>query len=230
MKTGPLVSVIVPAHDAETVIEAALRSIAIQDCAHLEVVVVDDGSTDRTGEIVRSSREPVGYLWQDNRGPSAARNAGLRATCGNLVAFLDADDLWPENSLRARVEFLLRHPECGIVQGRVRDLWPDPEDPDRHWLDPPRYGFNLGCALFRRSALLAVGGLDETLRSGEDVDLLIRTEALGVNRLRMDATTLFYRRRLCDDIGAYRRHIGNLARAVKGTLDERRRRGNPTGD
>jgi glycosyltransferase involved in cell wall biosynthesis len=223
---GPLVSVIVPAFNAEAFLAEALRSILAQGHNELEIAVVDDGSTDGTARIAAAFGPPVRYLRQDNRGPAAARNTGLAATTGSLVAFLDADDLWPEGSLRVRLDFLARHPDHAAVHGRVRDLWPDLLGPGRHQLDPPRasFAFNVGSALFRRSLFITIGGFDETLRHGEDVDLLVRAAAHGLSRHQLDDVTLIYRRRLADDIGARRRFIHGLAGALKRTLDAGRTR------
>lgn len=220
----PRVSVIVPAFNAESVLAEAIRSVDEQGYDDLEIAIVDDGSTDGTAAVAAALGGRVRCLRQENRGPSAARNAGLAATAGEIVAFLDADDLWPERSLEVRLEFLASKRDCTIVSGRVRDLWPDLLGPGRHQLDPPRavHSFNVGCALFRRSLFGAIGGFDETLRYGEDVDLLVRAAARGLRRHCLDDVTLIYRRRLADDIGAHRRHIRNLARAVKRTLDDRR--------
>ncbi len=220
----PRVSVIVPAFNAETVLVEAIRSVDAQGYGDLEIAIVDDGSTDRTADVAAALGGRVRCLRQENRGPSAARNAGLAATTGEIVAFLDADDLWPERSLEVRLEFLARNRDCAIVGGRIRNLWPDLLGPGRHQLDPPRatYSFNVGCALFRRSLFDVIGGFDEALRNGEDVDLLVRAAARGLHRHYLDDVTLIYRRRLADDIGAYRRHILSLTRAVKRTLDDRR--------
>lgn len=221
---SPRVSVIVPAFNAETVLVEAIQSVDAQGYDDLEIAIVDDGSTDGTADVAAALGGRVRSLRQENRGPSAARNAGLAATTGEIVAFLDADDLWPERSLEVRLEFLARNRDCAIVGGRIRDLWPDLLGPGRHQLDSPRatHSFNVGCALFRRSLFDVIGGFDEALRNGEDVDLLVRAAARGLHRHCLDDVTLIYRRRLADDIGGHRRHIRNLARAVKHTLDDRR--------
>jgi glycosyltransferase involved in cell wall biosynthesis len=215
------VTVIVPAFNAAGALAEAIRSIREQRCA-IELVVVDDGSTDDTARVARDGDARV--LRQENRGPSAARNAGLAVASAPLVAFLDADDLWPLGSLAARIAYLDAHPDAHYVQGRIRDLWPGLAATGGDQLDPPRSGFNVGCALFRRALFDAIGGFDDSRRHGEDVDLLVRAAAHGQRPGRIADVTLIYRRRLYDDVGAYRRHIANLTGAVKRTLDARRRR------
>src|SRR5688572_20501170 len=94
MVTTPTISCIVPVYNGERYIREALDSILGQTYPNLEVVVVDDGSTDATAAAVASYGNRVSYLWQPNAGPVAARNLGLGAATGDYVAFLDADDLW----------------------------------------------------------------------------------------------------------------------------------------
>src|ERR687893_681850 len=97
--SAPLVSCIVPVFNGERYLQAALDSIFAQTYRSLEVLVVDDGSTDNTAAIVGSYGDRVRYLQQDNHGPSAARNRGIEAATCEFIAFLDADDLWHAEKL-----------------------------------------------------------------------------------------------------------------------------------
>jgi hypothetical protein len=192
MRTAAMVSVVIPACDAAEVLGAALASVRAQGEA-LEVIVVDDGSRDDTARVAVAGGARV--LRQANRGPSAARNAGLAVANAPLIALLDADDRWPPGSLAARVAALAVAPDAAWVQGRLCDCWPGLGADGGDRLDPRRYGFNLGAALFHRALFDAGGGFDETPRHGEDVDLLVRAAAAGVLRARIAAVTLHYRRR-----------------------------------
>ena len=120
--TTPLVSVIAPAHNAAQFFDTWVASIGAQLYEPLEVVLVDDGCTD--GIAGRASAGPVWlrYLRQDQRGPAAARNAGIRASTGELIAFLDLDDLWAQGHLRRAAQALEQHPEAGIAQGLIRNV------------------------------------------------------------------------------------------------------------
>ena len=116
----PLVSVVTPIYNAEAFIEASLRSVLAQDYPNIEIVAVDDGSTDRTGEILRSLGEPVWPLTlPNNRGPAAARNAGMAAASGRFVVLLDADDALQPGALSALVRTALAHPEARFVIPQV---------------------------------------------------------------------------------------------------------------
>src|ERR671927_1384317 len=114
--TDPRVTVIVAAFNGERFLRETLESVFAQDFDSYEVVFVDDGSQDRTGEIARSF--PVRYVRQENQGLPAARNAGIALARGELVAFLDDDDLLPPTKLRVQAGYLQDHPETGCVLGR----------------------------------------------------------------------------------------------------------------
>ena len=107
----PLVSVIVPVYNGEDFLVDALASIRQQDYCPLEIVIVNDGSTDGTVELAATLGQDINWIQQQNNGPSAARNAGLATARGEFIAFLDADDLWPPGKLQAQVELLLQ-PYC----------------------------------------------------------------------------------------------------------------------
>ena len=165
-------SIVIPAFNAEATLAPAIRSALAQDYTPVDVIVVDDGSTDGTAAVA-TSFAPVRYLRQENRGPSAARNAGIEAATGEFVGFLDADDEAPATKLSVQVGYLLEHPEVGCVLGR-HEL--DGEPPE--WFD--RDGVPLISLVARRSTLLEAGGFDESLRIAEDRDLLVRLRERGI--------------------------------------------------
>ncbi len=111
---GPLVSVIVPVYNGERYLTKTIQSVLTQDYQPIEIIVVDDGSTDRTAEIVRAQPN-IHYIYQNNRGVSAARNTGIAAAQGEFLAFLDADDMWVPQKLSVQVSYLTQHPDVGFV-------------------------------------------------------------------------------------------------------------------
>jgi len=116
--TSDNISVVIPAYNAAGTIGRALDSVIAQTHPAREILVVDDGSTDRTAQVVSEYGGRVEYLYQDNAGPGAARNAGIRAAHGEWIAFLDADDEWLPHRLALQAELLQRHPDLAWVTGR----------------------------------------------------------------------------------------------------------------
>jgi glycosyltransferase involved in cell wall biosynthesis len=166
-----------PVFDAEQFLQASLESLLAQDYEPYEIVVCDDGSTDRTPEIL-AAWPTVRTIRQENSGPSAARNAAIAASRGDLVAFFDADDLWPVNRLTLQATYLLDHPDDGCVLGRQEWIEPPPglvRDPVYGDLG----GIPLTGAMFRRAVLDEVGGFDPSFRRAEDRDLLVRVRERG---------------------------------------------------
>jgi glycosyltransferase involved in cell wall biosynthesis len=190
----PLVSVIVPAYQAEAFLGEALESALGQDCGPLEVLVVDDGSTDRTREVALAY--PVQLLRSPHRGPAAARNAGLALARGEFVTILDADDVWPIDRLSRQVEHLRGHPEHGIVLG-LTEIFLTPGQPrPPHW--PVAHSGRpipavAGSMLARAEVFEIVGGFDEDLRQCEDIDWLARVKDAGIQAGTIDHVVLRYR-------------------------------------
>jgi glycosyltransferase involved in cell wall biosynthesis len=187
---APTVSVVIPVYNGAALIDATIESALGQTYPHLEVIVVDDGSTDRTAELVRAKAalDPrVRFIQQTNRGVGAARNAGIAAARGELIAPLDADDLWDPSKIERQVNRLLEAGnDFGIVyswwlwidgDGRVLDYSPQWRVEGRAADAMLQVNF-IGCAsipLFRRRDILAVGGYSEI--NGErcaDWDLSLR--------------------------------------------------------
>jgi glycosyltransferase involved in cell wall biosynthesis len=177
----PLVSVIVVVYNGEHYLAEALDSLFEQDYDLVEGIVIDDGSTDRSGDIARSY--PVRYVRQENRGAPSARNRGIAESRGDLIAFLDADDVLPESKVGVQARYLVAHPEIGCVLGR-QELFFDGLEPPQ-WLERDQIfgdleGVPLLAAMFRRSVLEQLGGFDETYLFAPDRDLFIRMREQGV--------------------------------------------------
>jgi glycosyltransferase involved in cell wall biosynthesis len=174
------VTVIVAAYNGERFLKEALESVFAQDFTSFEVVFVDDGSEDGTAEIARSF--PVRYVHQANQGLPAARNTGLAHARGELIAFLDDDDVLPPTKLSVQARYLDEHPETGCVLGRQEWIF-DGVEPPRLARDPifgEVGGIQLVTAMVRRRVLEDLGGFDATYRYAEDRDLFIRMREHGV--------------------------------------------------
>jgi glycosyltransferase involved in cell wall biosynthesis len=177
----PIVTVIVASYNGERFLRESLESLFAQDYDSFEAVFVDDGSTDATAEIARSF--PARYVRQDNHGLPAARNAGLAVAHGELIAFLDDDDLLPPTKLSVQATYLRDHPETGCVLGRQSWIVEDGVEPPDLPLDPlfgELGGIQLVSAMIRRRVLQELGGFDPSYRYAEDRDLFIRMREHGV--------------------------------------------------
>lgn len=187
--SGPLVSVIVPMFNSERTIGRALSSVFAQTYDNLEVIVVDDGSTDRCADIVRGSFERACLLSQTNAGAAAARNRAASVASGGLLAFLDADDEWHKRKIELQIAALKRFPEAAICATRPlrhgvgQDWCFQPDAPVNVPDDLEVVGFAQLFAdpylatptvVMRRDVFRACGGFDEQLHGAEDVDLWLR--------------------------------------------------------
>jgi glycosyltransferase involved in cell wall biosynthesis len=196
----PTVSVVIAVLNGERLIAEAIESALAQTLVPHEIIVVDDGSTDETAEVVM--RYPsVRLIRQANAGPAAARNAAIRVASGEYIAPLDHDDLFTPDRLRVMVKALEAHPEAPYVAGKQRiEVLPGTPLPD--WLkstDPSELerlqverGTDL--ILMRRSAFDHVGFFDESMTSGgEDVDWVFRCAELGLVEVEVHDEVLIRR-------------------------------------
>ena len=204
----PLVSVVIPAFNAAATIRRALASVARQDYDPMETIVVDDGSTDDTRRIVAATREPPVRLIElgRNRGPSAARNAGIKAARGKYVAFLDADDEWLANKLAKQVAAIEAAPAASFATCDGVILGPNGREWGRLLVERPRecgpeawktlleYTFvQTSGVVARRDLLVDLGGFDEERVMAEDQDMWIRL-ALAGEVLCVDEVLMIFHR------------------------------------
>jgi glycosyltransferase involved in cell wall biosynthesis len=189
-----LVSVVIPAFDEEAFIAEALRSVLAQTYRPVEIVVVDDGSSDRTAEI--AMEHGVHVLRRPHGGQAAARNAGLAVARGDYWAIFDADDLMPAQRLSRQVAYLEQHREAGLVLGLAEAFVTPGEPRPAHfnpvWDDGPYRG-HWGTMLARRSILDVVGPFNEALELGEDVEWMGRANDAGIRVGQLDRVCLRYR-------------------------------------
>jgi glycosyltransferase involved in cell wall biosynthesis len=232
------VTVLIPAWNAAGFIAEAIDSIRLQTFREFELLIVDDGSTDATREIVaaRAAEDPrIRLLARPHRGPSAAANAGLAKCRSPIVARMDADDICLPGRLEQQVAWLAQHPEVAAVGGAASNLYPDgrlepapapPLSPDavRAALASGNCMFN-NTVTFRRDALLAAGGYRSAFDTAEDYDLWLRlSERADVANL--PEVFVHYRRHPGQVTSLYRPRQDALAELAR-TAAERRRAGAP---
>jgi glycosyltransferase involved in cell wall biosynthesis len=188
----PLISVIIPVYNGERFLAGALQNVFAQNYQPLEVIVVDDGSTDGSAAIAATFGEQIRYVYQPNAGPAAARNTGLALATGEVIAFLDVDDLWPAGKLHVQVQQLRQNPALQLIWGYTQTV----RGEDAAHADgvlPPSLLPLVGSLLLRKTLLQQVGTFDPQLRTSEDVDWLLRVREAATPLQVMRDVTLIYR-------------------------------------
>jgi len=235
----PLISCIVPAFNSERYLGEALDSILAQTYRPIEIIVVDDGSTDGTRDVAARYGDQVRYLWQPNAGPPQARNRGLTAATGDFVAFLDADDLWHPEKLERQMARFDARPELELCVTHLQRVWTPEVEHERAHFEGHRVaavvpGYVTQTLLARQALFESVGRFDTSRRVGDPLDWFLRAGERGVVT------------ELLPDLLVYQRmHASNLSvepgtrrmtspmqdallQVVKASLD-RRRAQSPTG-
>ena len=214
----PRVSVVVPVRDGARYLAAALESLRAQDEAPFEVVVADDGSSDESAAIARAAGARV--VAGPFGGAAAARNAGVAAANGDVLGFLDHDDLWEKDALRGRLDALVRAPAVEVVLGltqRVRE-----EGTALVPLGPPAPEMSLGAALVTRAAFARVGPFDAARRFDEDVDWFLRAREAAVPARLHPALVQVYRRHATNATLAREADVRAFFGVIRDSLARRR--------
>jgi glycosyltransferase involved in cell wall biosynthesis len=221
-------SVIIPVHNGERHLRAALESSLSQGYSPMEIIVVDDGSEDGSAGIARSY-EQVRYISQENQGVAAARNRGIKTASGQFLAFLDADDIWVNNKTRRQMDFLGAHPEAAGVCSSFRNFF-DPSAPpppgireEKFLAEKVERMLHLCTMVIRSEGFDRVGFFNQELQTGEDIDWFARARDAGVTISSL--TDILMHRRLHDRNLSYRLEANraNLVRILKDSIERKRR-------
>jgi len=224
--SGPTVSVVIAAYNAAATIHEAIESAAHQSYPPVEVIVVDDGSTDGTAAVAEASGLASAVLRQRNQGPSRARNTGIEVATGAWIALLDADDAWHADKLRSQIQLAAAHPDLSIIATdwvRTRQaLSATPTAPPswfayRDLLVLNR--FQTSTVLARREVLDRIGGFDPQLDGVEDWDCWLRASLEGPVAL-VHAPLVLYR----DSPGGVSKDLRRLRRGALRILARERER------
>lgn len=186
LMVSPIVSVIIPSFNNGHFLGRAIQSVLKQTHSEYELIVVDDGSVDDTAGVVSryAADARVRYLHQENRGPSAARNSGIRAALGEVIAFLDADDWWLPIKLERQLEIMRRHPDIGVVYSDYRLSGASDSTHEKSHTRKPAgkqlyeellyrniIAGSASSVMIRTSCFRTVGYFDERMPGSEDLDM-----------------------------------------------------------
>ena len=181
---NPAVSIIIPAFNRAWCLGETLQSVLGQTFKNFEVIIVDDGSTDGTSDLLRQFPQVRVHRWQDNRGVSAARNRGIEMARGEWICFLDSDDQWVKNKLQVQVDWMQAHPQCLVCY--TDEIWirkgvrVNPKNKHRKYSGDifrqclPLCIISPSSIMMRASVLETIGGFDTDLAACEDYDLWLR--------------------------------------------------------
>jgi len=228
MVSNALISTVIPVYNGEKYLAEAIESVIYQTYRPLEILVVDDGSTDDTASITKRFASKVRYHFQPNRGAGAARNTGIELARGDFLAFLDADDFWVEEKLMVQIAHFADDPNLDMVFGHIKQFYsPELKKDDKEKIKIPfesMPGCHAGTMLIKRDAFLRVGPFGEDWELAEFIDWYARAKELGLKNLMLP-DILMLRRIHKGNQGVYKRQYRTAyTRVVKAALDRRRKR------
>jgi glycosyltransferase involved in cell wall biosynthesis len=218
-----LISVIIPVYNGKQFLSEAVKSILQQKYNPLEIIIVDDGSTDGTIKSQNSFGKQVKHIYQDNKGPAAARNTGLAIAKGEFITFLDSDDVWPPNKLNTQINYLLQNPDLEVIIGHTKNFNSEITNTNKIFTEKDSFiSVQLGSALFRKSAFEKVGTFDEELKFSEDHDWFLRAREKEIKILVLEDITLYHRRHSNNMTEGANQDTYKLTAILKKSLDRRR--------
>ncbi|MDD4085555.1 MAG: glycosyltransferase [Acidaminococcaceae bacterium] len=195
MNSSPLISVIIPTFNYGAFLGACLDSVRAQTYKNIEIIVVDDGSTDATAEIAAAYPE-ARYVYQENSGVSAARNRGFDLSTGDFIAFIDADDYWAADKLAKQMAFMGQNPEYGIVFTGQKNFFENEKvrnNAKAVFVADREVKVAIQSALIRREVFNKHGGFKEDLRYSEDTEWVMRVRMGGVKSFLLEEILTFRR-------------------------------------
>jgi glycosyltransferase involved in cell wall biosynthesis len=226
---GPLASVIIPVYNGERYLAEAIESVLTQTYRPIEVIIVDDGSTDDSADVAKRYNSPVRYCFQPNAGLGAARNKGISQARGSVFAFLDADDLWLEDKLTRQLAVFDENPELDMVFGYAKQFnSPELDEQSQTKIRSGEEilpGYFAGTMLIKRDAFFRVGLFETDWRVGEFVDWYLKAMEKGLKSFLLPEVVM--KRRIHENNMGIRerKHQTDYVRILKASLDRRRKKG-----
>lgn len=221
-----LVSIIVPSYNCEAYLEECLKSLFSQQYPCFEVIVVDDGSTDRTESIVKSF-ENIKYVYQENQGHAAALNRGIVEARGEYLAFIDSDDLWTEDKLKVQMKYAVMYPKVDMIFSNARQFFSS--DIDINIKKNIQYdeivpGYFAGSMLISKATMVEIGPFSNDQTIGHFMDWYMKAQEKGMRSVLLKEV-LYLRRVHNNNMGiTHKNERYRYATILKEGLDRRRRR------
>ena len=220
----PLISVMMPTYNNAKYIKQAIESIYAQNYDNIEIIVVDDGSTDNTKEIVQQYKD-IKYFYIEHKGIPFARNTALEKSTGEYIAFLDSDDYWLPNKLNTQIQYFKDHPDCEIVFTKYENFF------ENEYVKKNKIAIfektseknNNSCletSVVKKRVFDKCGKYNESLEFGEDTEYEYRISKNNIN-IKHIINKIFYMRRLHGKNISLKRNIGlmkNFLRKFSNTL------------
>ena len=231
MKANSLVSVIIPVYNYDRYLAEAVESVLSQTYRHLEVIVVDDGSTDRSGEVAKSFADKgVRYCHQIHSGIGPTRNKGVELAQGDFIAFLDADDRWPHEKIERQLRAFESDPALEMCFGQALQLQNGPEwesgvSDYKVAVAGMVPGMVPGTILIKRDAFDRVGKFLGDWKVGEFIDWYARAVELQIHSLVLPELLLWRRIHDSNQGVRERQSVSDYARVLKAKLDRKRAEG-----
>jgi len=225
---GKLISIVIPVFNCERYLSDAIESVLRQSYKPIEIVVVDDGSTDRSAEIAKSFDPLVTYVSQSHCGIAATRNKGISISRGSFFAFLDADDVWTEKKLLLQMEVLKANPDVDAVFGHVRQfISPDRIAESGGTIRIPHEvmaGYIPSTMLIRKESFFRIGFFGDTWQVGEFIDWYLRAKEKGLKSILLNEIVL--KRRIHDNNTGLRKRANrtDYVKILKLSLDRQRQK------
>lgn len=189
----PIISVIIPVYNTEKYVADAISSVLAQNYPNLEIIVVNDGSTDGTLEVLKSFGDKIKIINQENQGQSVARNIGVQQSRGSIIGLLDADDIWTTNHIELLLPHLMGDNAYDIARGYTQ--WVTQLGTVNEIRQEPVWQpVSLGAGLYKKSIFDTVGWFDPEMRQGQDLDWAIRCRECNCKEKMITETTQMYRR------------------------------------
>ncbi len=220
-----LVSVIIPVYNSEKYLAEAIESVLAQDYRPVEIIILDDGSTDNSADIAGSYASSVRYYYQPNNGLAAAQNKGLMISHGSYCSFLDSDDIWVPDKLTRQIHSFNDNPELDMVFGQVQQF----QSPELDYKMIPQDegsivpGYSTGAMLIKRDSFFRVGLFETKWHVGDFVDWYLKAAEMGL-KSNMLPKVVMKRRIHGKNMGIReRKHQADYVRILKASLDRRRK-------